>query len=997
MLDALLIVAYTVTLVAGCRLGSRLARRRTTHRIGVRLGVLVLAAAVLDALGNVALWGIVRNPGAVSSWLAGTVAAMAMTKFVIIGLATAYTLGAIVGGVAAARGRGASRFGRRSGTAPGESSTGDSDMVVSSRRAEHNKDFMPPSSNLEPSALDGDASPSAAPDAAEAQQNVVGVGLSGGGVRAASFALGAIQGFTSFERVRYMATVSGGGYIAMARQILLHHDGVVTPAPLAADQPETTWITRNARYLWPPARPSRESLPPGYGAPLTTGASFKKFAASVGVLLAAIIGNALLLIALLFVISRPVGWMTRLWPFDVTTPAGLARPRRWWHVEASALESAVVVVAFWPILGAWWQKTSTHVSKQVALAVVTILAAAGCGWMMLVDSSSVTGSGHWYSRSLGTYFVIAGVVYAGVYAAVTSLKSARAGFGIALVALGLAKFWVDTAFRAGPGKRVNIHLDSTARIVIELALILAALAAARFLVSPGSRKASVGAWWTLVLLAAAFTGGMVLIAAQRFDAAMTVAVCVPGAATILLSVIFATKKMPSANEAFVGSRVNMARLIVGLTWSLGVASLCAAVLWSTPVDRRMEHLRVMTLDGSRWLALAIAIALIAVWADQSWWSPHRFYRRRLAHTFSPFRGGRVPDDPETTDLPEWAHRVGTQPELLICAAAYDTANIAPRYTQAVPFVFSASAVGTDPTTSVDAARYMQALGPHEAETSLHGAVAIAGAAVSPALGAVRMASLSQVFAFFNLRLGVWLPNPKHVRSFTEHHGVLFDERGVRWNPRRRLGYLLKELANLYDLESRFVYVTDGGQFDNLGLFELLRRRCTTIYIFDASGDGGTVNTLLHTMSLCHRRLGIDFGDAHGVKVTLPTTDDSATWEKTWHDELGLTKLTTPHELMDGPFEHLTGVVDRSTIELAAFFPGAGPQDLPARICFAKARLSDQALEDPAVGTLVGVYAHSDAKFPENSTADQFMDDAQFAAYVELGRWSAQTLLSQRPI
>jgi hypothetical protein len=34
----------------------------------------------------------------------------------------------------------------------------------------------------------------------------------------------------------------------------------------------------------------------------------------------------------------------------------------------------------------------------------------------------------------------------------------------------------------------------------------------------------------------------------------------------------------------------------------------------------------------------------------------------------------------------------------------------------------------------------------------------------------------------------------------------------------------------------FLYVTDGGHWENLGLVELLRRGCTKIYCFDAAGD-----------------------------------------------------------------------------------------------------------------------------------------------------------------
>ena len=63
----------------------------------------------------------------------------------------------------------------------------------------------------------------------------------------------------------------------------------------------------------------------------------------------------------------------------------------------------------------------------------------------------------------------------------------------------------------------------------------------------------------------------------------------------------------------------------------------------------------------------------------------------------------------------------------------------------------------------------------------------------------------------NARLGVWLPNPRYV-------GQLRDETfaAPTWVRLRRFTYLLKDIFGAYSPDDRFVYVTDGGQFDNLG-------------------------------------------------------------------------------------------------------------------------------------------------------------------------------------
>jgi hypothetical protein len=49
-------------------------------------------------------------------------------------------------------------------------------------------------------------------------------------------------------------------------------------------------------------------------------------------------------------------------------------------------------------------------------------------------------------------------------------------------------------------------------------------------------------------------------------------------------------------------------------------------------------------------------------------------------------------------------------------------------------------------------------------------------------------------------------------------------------------YFLKELFGLLSEESETVYITDGGHIENLGLYELLRRRCKLIVAIDGDTD-----------------------------------------------------------------------------------------------------------------------------------------------------------------
>jgi hypothetical protein len=86
-----------------------------------------------------------------------------------------------------------------------------------------------------------------------------------------------------------------------------------------------------------------------------------------------------------------------------------------------------------------------------------------------------------------------------------------------------------------------------------------------------------------------------------------------------------------------------------------------------------------------------------------------------------------------------------------------------------------------------------------------------------------------------------------------------DERRKDWRkllPRLRFDYTIKELLGWYNAQDRFVFITDGGHWENLGLVELLRRGCTTILCVDASGDPpGSFAALREALNLESLELG----------------------------------------------------------------------------------------------------------------------------------------------
>ena len=73
-----------------------------------------------------------------------------------------------------------------------------------------------------------------------------------------------------------------------------------------------------------------------------------------------------------------------------------------------------------------------------------------------------------------------------------------------------------------------------------------------------------------------------------------------------------------------------------------------------------------------------------------------------------------------------------------------------------------------------------------------------------------------------MRLGYWLGNPAGSMASAS-------------SPTFGLGYTLAELFGTTDSESAFVNLSDGGHFDNMGLYELVRRRCRYIVVRCGTG------------------------------------------------------------------------------------------------------------------------------------------------------------------
>ncbi|MGA8406505.1 MAG: patatin-like phospholipase family protein [Candidatus Acidiferrales bacterium] len=213
------------------------------------------------------------------------------------------------------------------------------------------------------------------------------------------------------------------------------------------------------------------------------------------------------------------------------------------------------------------------------------------------------------------------------------------------------------------------------------------------------------------------------------------------------------------------------------------------------------------------------------------------------------------------------------------------------------------------------------------------AMGISGAAASPNMGSYSSIPVAFLMTIFNVRLGQWLGNPRHRRTSGSA------------TPGLGLPYLVNELLAGTDDESRYVYLSDGGHFENLAMYELVKRRCALIIVCDAEADdtycfGGLGNAIRK----CRIDLGIDI-------------------------ELDVSEIKPKKDGKPSKKHFAVGKIHYENVDLEA---------PTGTIIYFKASLTG---DEPAD---VNNYAKTHATFPHESTVDQWFTETQFESYRLLG-------------
>lgn len=225
---------------------------------------------------------------------------------------------------------------------------------------------------------------------------------------------------------------------------------------------------------------------------------------------------------------------------------------------------------------------------------------------------------------------------------------------------------------------------------------------------------------------------------------------------------------------------------------------------------------------------------------------------------------------------------------------------------------------------------------------MHSAVAISGAAISPNWGYHTNPAMAFLLTMFNVRLGWWLKNPR-----------LADESACKIPPSPRLPILslLSELAGRADDTHPYVYLTDGGHFDNMGLYELVRRRCRRILICDAEEDA---RNTFEGIGMAIRKARVDFG----AEISLD-----------------LRKLDP--RILDPSVVPPANVAPIHFVEGTIRYP-EDSWNTVGTIVYVKASITGNEPGD------VLNYKREHDEFPHESTTDQWFTESQFESYRRLG-------------
>lgn len=813
-----------------------------------------------------------------------------------------------------------------------------------------------------------------------------GLAFSGGGIRSATFNLGVLQALASSRWLRefdYLSTVSGGGYLGGWLSALKHRAGNAGMEQTLRDhqgrQPAIQFLRDYSNYLTPKTGLfSLDTLSavitywrnfilnqvvlqslllalllgPHFLVGLARNIASTPYAgpAALTVAAAAAVLSALLARAttrdgkdaappgaasasvallLLFCYAMAVFTLNRLDSRD-----------DFWHqlpLWRVALGSSLAYAGYWALLARGFsQLRGNGYLRSVLWALLAGLAGGGKLWLALQALD--------YGLGIRAPLAQAWYLVGGVFLVLPPVFALTAALHIGLVKRSFSDLQREWWSRLGG---LLLALD----LALALLFVVVALSLPLLAVSADWLRALTLPAWLLTTLAAVWQG----------QSARTGGMQNAGWRDLL---------------ARIGPYVFIAGLLIllsaGLSWLLTALEVraggwqlrqqlcgfrhCDLSDWTTLHFAASEQ---QGLGGGLYAALILACLGLAVFAssrfDINLFSLHNFYRNRLTRgylgasapqrtdTVNRFTGFNAGDD---LPLAELAGRDGAPPQRpyhLINTALNLVAgdDLAWQQRKAASFTFTPRHCGykfpDGAPEAIDAfaptnAYMLDDVSGMDRGPMLGSLMAVSGAAVSPNQGYHSSPAVTFLLTVFNVRLGRWCPNPGKPGADLQ-----------AMSPPQGWVYLLKELLGQTNARSDFVYLSDGGHFENLGLYELLRRECRLIVISDAGQDE---QMTFEDLGNAIRKCRIDLGAEIHIDVDAIRRDPAT----------GLSRAAF-------------------AVGYIRYASGANGHLLYLKPC-----LQGHGLEPVDVQQ----YRAEHPTFPHQSTLNQWFDESQFESYRKLG-------------
>ena len=715
------------------------------------------------------------------------------------------------------------------------------------------------------------------------ENGLVGVALSGGGIRSATFCLGALQAMNTADilrNVNYLSTVSGGGYIGTATTIAMSTSPYEFPFSKTSEDvgetPETRHLRDNARYL----------VQNGLSSVLSAVVIYLR-----GITMNIIVVMPLVLIAaaVLVFLKPDTADLNTPWSIAAGLPAAIAKSPMPLSVLGLLIVACLQViyaigVSIFPIIALPSRRRLAYGATLIMVAYALV-------------------------ALLELHFVL----LRAVFSAYGALEKPPAGSAVPL--------------------QINdTIIDQASRFVRWITPLFVAVLP--FLKSIGAKATSE-------------VGGGFSDQLKKWASRILLIV----AAAIIPLLLWLT-------------------VLQLAYWGIGVCGSasghCSASWQHAPAVLQGQF--ALLAGGwlsfgspAGWAYVALAALFLILWPllNVNANSLHQLYRDRLGSAFLVKRDGTKLEPADTFSLREICPKHAPYHLLNAALNVPGSAYANRRGRNADFFIFSRNFIGSEATG------YTQTELAEKVNDGLNigTAMAISGAAAAPNMGMASLRPLSATIAIMNVRLGRWL---RHPLSTLEDAGR--SKWAIRWRGKPGPRYLLREAffksgTNVVNpdteepISSGFVFLTDGGHIENLGIYELLKRRCALIIAIDGEADPDMTSGSLVQLERFAR---IDLG----TRIVLDWEPIGARSREV-SEEVAKRKVERKH----GPHVAV-GLID---------YPGisGGPRE-KGLLVYIKSSLSGD--ENDYVMT----YKAAHPSFPHETTMDQLFSEEQLEAYRALG-------------